>query len=106
MSPGARGLSSALLLLAGCASGLPAVTPVDVGRAKQRWPDTEAAELERGRALLPERCAGCHPTPVPTQLSAERWPGTISEMRAQQNVALTPEEDRALTRYVLTFTNR
>lgn len=106
MRASAATCAALLGLLGACTSGLPAVTAGDVARAQQRWPDAESAELERGRALLPERCAGCHATPVPDQVSAERWPGTISEMRTEQRVVLAPDEERALTRYVLTFATR
>ena len=84
------GLSCALVALVGlpaCAAALVHPSADDARWAASRWPGTELGDLERGRALYVERCAGCHNLHQPAELSPERWQTTVEEMAPRARLA-------------------
>ena len=83
---------------AGCAAALDHPTERDVAWASARWPQTSMNELERGRALYVERCAGCHYLPLPAKYSPEEWEGYVAYMVAEAK--LMPDEQDAIVRYL------
>lgn len=90
------------LLLAACGRRVaPPVTPADLARAQAQWPDTDDAELTRGRQLLTTRCGGCHLPPMPTDVPAPRWPAVLDEMAPEAGLAITDRQ--ALERYLRTL---
>jgi hypothetical protein len=99
-------VSGAALALVACAAatGAPPVTPADAGRASQRWPGTDQAQLEAGRALYVERCSSCHVPPAPTSVPADRWPGEVAEMK--ERAGLSDDEARLVERYLITVASR
>jgi mono/diheme cytochrome c family protein len=85
------------VLASGCGGPwIPAATPADAARAS-----TTVEELDRGRALLLNRCGACHATPSPRDRAAADWPAQVEEMRARAR--LSPEDAAAVTRYVVAF---
>ncbi|MEZ4368017.1 MAG: hypothetical protein R2939_17315 [Kofleriaceae bacterium] len=97
-----RALVVAALGLAACARRVPPpVTPAAVDHAQARWADASVAQLERGRAVLMARCAGCHLTPLPSDLAAAAWPANLDEMAPEAN--LTGPERVDLERYLVSL---
>lgn len=92
------GLALLVGAAAGCAAALDHPTSQDAEWASARWPNTSLADLQHGRALYVEKCAGCHNLPLPAQYSPEEWEGYVEYMTA--DAKLTKDEQSAITRYV------
>ena len=97
----AFGIALAILTLACAAPVVPAVTPADAQRAQQRWPGTDVAQLERGRALFMDRCSACHVPPSPSSLPADQWHAQVEEM--QVRAGLEPPQAELVERYLVTM---
>jgi cytochrome c5 len=95
-------LVATALALAACGrTTLPLVSPADVARATERWPDTSDVELNAGRDVLRRSCGGCHLVPLPTDVAPAGWPGVLDEMAPE--AALESDERQALERYLVTL---
>ncbi len=92
-------LISLLLLLAGCAGGLPHPTAEVAARAAQSQPGVTLESLEAGRALYVQRCSGCHNLVVPTEKQPQEWPMWVGKMA--ERAELTPEERGLIERYLV-----
>lgn len=77
---------------------LPVATEADAARVQ-----IGKAELDRGRALLIDKCSGCHITPAPSDHSAASWPGHVADMEARAKLA--DGEASLITQYVTAFAN-
>jgi cytochrome c5 len=98
MSP-YRLFAAALLLAAACGGGaVPRPTDAHLARARERWPDTTRASLERGRELYVARCSGCHPLHPPDSQPAARWAQLVDEMAPRAR--LKPDERELVLRYL------
>ena len=93
----ALGLTAAALAAA-CSAALDHPTEQDAEWASTRWPATSLADLDRGRALYVDRCAGCHNLHLPVEHSPQEWESYVAYMVA--NAKLTPEEQTAIARYL------
>jgi len=92
-----------LALGAGCAAALPRPTSETVARAQGRWPDSTLEQLERGRAVFVQRCAGCHALPLPDSRSEPEWQKVLDEMADEAK--LTPDERVLVERFILSVRN-
>lgn len=92
---------AAILLVAGCTRAMPpTASPRDAERGR-----VALAELQRGRALLVEKCSGsCHRVPMPTDHSASEWSGMLAEMA--ERAALHGDEQKLIERYLITMAAR
>lgn len=88
---------AALALAGGCArTTLPRPTAADATRA-----GTTLAELEHGRSLYLNHCAGCHQPVAPSAKPASEWPAHVTEM--QERAHLDDREAAAVIRYLVTM---
>lgn len=83
---------------AACSSGIPRPTDADVTRARQTWPQTTRADLERGRELYVAHCSGCHPLHAPREYPPDAWRGFVDEMAPR--AMLRPDEADLVIRYL------
>jgi mono/diheme cytochrome c family protein len=83
-----------------CAGIVPPVTPDQVARAGQRWPDSSEATLRRGRRLYVARCSACHTLESPPDRSPEDWADHLDAMSPRAR--LTPQETTLILRYLTT----
>jgi hypothetical protein len=91
--------SSLLLLLAGCAGGLPHPTAEVAARAAQSQPGVTLEILEAGRGLYVLRCSGCHNLVPPTAKQPQEWPAWVGKMAGRAK--LPPEERSLIERYLV-----
>ena len=91
-------------ILAGCAAAVPHPDVADERRAAGRWPGTTIDDLERGRSLFVDRCAGCHDLPRPDQKSADEWPGLVADMA--DGARLSRADRDLVARYLSTESDR
>jgi hypothetical protein len=95
-------LTSAAVL--SCSAALDHPTEPDVEWASARWPQTTLKDLQHGRALYVERCAGCHNLPLPERYSPAEWEGYVAYMVVEAK--LTPGEQEAITRFLASASAR
>jgi hypothetical protein len=81
-------------LLAGCGAPAPVATVADAQRAH-----IELAQLSAGRALLFEKCGGCHDVPTPDQKYRRAWPRQVADM--QDNAGLDAAQRVLITQYLV-----
>ena len=93
-----------LALGAGCAAALPRPSSATLARAQGRWPDSTLEQLEHGRAVFTQRCAGCHALPLPDSRSEPEWKKVLDEMAA--DAKLTPDERVLVEHFVLAVRTR
>jgi cytochrome c5 len=93
-----------LALGAGCAAALPRPSAETVARAQGRWPDSTLEQLEHGRAVFAQRCAGCHALPLPDSKSEAEWKKVLDEMGAEAK--LTSDERTLVERFILSVRTR
>jgi hypothetical protein len=98
----AAALAAAIALA--CAAALDHPTPQDVEWASARWPQTTLQDLQHGRALYVEKCAGCHNLPLPEQYSPDEWEGYVAYMVAEAKI--TPDEQSAIQRFLASASAR
>jgi mono/diheme cytochrome c family protein len=94
----------ALAAVLACSAALDHPTEQDVEWASARWPQTTIKDLQRGRALYVEKCAGCHNLPLPEKHSPAEWEGYVAYMVAEARI--TPEEQDAITRFLTSASAR
>src|SRR5690242_7301361 len=82
------------LLLAGCATNIPPVTPQMAAAAGQ-----PASTLEHGRQLYGGPCSACHSPYSPADYSVTQWRKIIPDMGERAKPSLTDHE--AVLAYVL-----
>ena len=99
-------LGLVLLPLIGCAAALPHATEADAARVTSRYPDANVSQLEHGRALYVERCAGCHQLRDPASETPLAWPHLVAEMRDDHGVHLTRDEERGIDAYLVSVSSR
>jgi len=92
--------------LAACAAELPHATSADAMRVSSDYPGASVAELEHGRALYVERCAGCHQLREPSSETPLKWPTLVAEMRDEHGVHLTRAEERGIVAYLVSVSSR
>jgi mono/diheme cytochrome c family protein len=95
-------LAAVVCTIAACGGGLPRPTPVDATRAQTRFPGTTVADLDRGRSLYVQTCAGCHALKAPGTLPPEQWKGEVDEMREKRGVAISDGDAELIVRYLWT----
>jgi len=98
------GLATASVVVAGCAAALVHPTAQDARWAAVRWPETTLADLQHGRALYVQKCAGCHNLHLPEEFAPEEWAGYVSYMVADAKI--TPEEQLVITRFLASASAR
>lgn len=96
-------LAAALALGAGCAS-LPRASAETAVRAQARWPGVTLAQLEQGRAVYVQRCAGCHALPLPDSRTEQQWQAVLDEMGDEAK--LTSAERVLVERFILSVRTR
>lgn len=101
-----RCLLATALALAACASALPQPVQQDATTARQRWPEATLGDLEVGRSLYVQRCAGCHALKSPSSVRAEAWPSKIAAMEREHDVHLDTSEARLIERYLYALSLR
>jgi hypothetical protein len=113
LAPGARLRSLLLVAAAACAGGggaagcmagaarLPTVTPADVVRGSEQYPDLTADELAQGRTLVARKCGACHLPPRPTSHPALEWPAEVRHMK--QRAHLDDRQAQLIERYLVTM---
>jgi mono/diheme cytochrome c family protein len=99
-------LGLVLLPLIGCAAALPHATEADRARVTSRFPDATLPQLEHGRSLYVERCAGCHQLRDPGSETPLAWPHLVAEMRDDHGVHLTHDEERGIVLYLVSVSSR
>jgi mono/diheme cytochrome c family protein len=99
-------LALALAPLVGCAAELPHATEADAVRVNGTFPGATVAELEQGRVLYVERCAGCHQLREPASETPLAWPHLVAEMRDSHGVHLTRDDERGITAYLVSVSSR
>ncbi len=82
-----------------CAPALPVAGALDAARAA-----TTVEQLNAGRAIYVAKCTGCHSAHPPSNFAATEWPAHVADMR--MDAKLTPEDESAITRYLVTFARR
>lgn len=92
-------------VLGGCAA-LPRPNAADASFAARHWPGSTLAELERGRDLYVQTCAGCHELRLPDSQPPERWQANVDEMRHKRGLHLSDEHARLIVRYLVTMSAR
>ena len=97
---------SSMAGFAACAAGLPSPTNQDASWAAERWPGTTLAELEAGRTLYVENCAGCHALKAPDAVPPGQWREEISEMRTKRGVDTSDEDAELMARFLETLATR
>jgi mono/diheme cytochrome c family protein len=95
-----------LLPLVGCAAALPHATEADAVRVNGNFPGATVAQLEHGRTLYVERCAGCHQLREPASETPLAWPKLVAEMRDSHGVHLTSDDERGITAYLVSVSSR
>lgn len=104
-----RTLSAAALVLStlvGCAAALPHANQADAARVREQFPSTNVAQLEHGRSLYVERCAGCHQLREPASETPAAWPGRVTDMREAHGVHLSDDEQRTIVAYLVSISSR
>jgi hypothetical protein len=86
-------------LTAACAPGLPVAGALDAARVA-----STVEQLNAGRALYVAKCTGCHSAHPPSNFAATEWPAHVADMSA--DAKLQPNEETAITRYLVTFARR
>jgi mono/diheme cytochrome c family protein len=96
----------ALAPLIGCAAALPHATNADAARVNASFPGATVAQLEQGRSLYVERCAGCHQLREPASEAPLAWPHLVAEMRDDHGVHLTSDEEQGIVAYLVSVSSR
>jgi mono/diheme cytochrome c family protein len=94
------------LVLIGCAAALPHATEADAARVSSSYPNATLPQLEHGRSLYVERCAGCHQLREPASETPLAWPGLVAEMRDDHGVHLTSDEEQGIVAYLVSVSSR
>ena len=87
------------MLIAGCAGAPPIATGADAERTH-----IALAELTQGRAMLVQKCGGCHRTPLPSEHTRHDWPGKLDEMA--ERARLDPAQRRSIEMYLVALAPR
>lgn len=102
----------ASLLSLGCAAALVQPTVADVHWSESRWPGTTLEELQKGRALYVQTCAGCHTLHRPEAYPPEEWPDILKEMEEEMDedkstsITLDPADRRLIERFLVASSTR
>ena len=99
-------LALALAPSIGCVAALPHATAADAARVSGRFPGATVTELEHGRTLYVERCAGCHQLREPASETPLAWPHLVSEMQDDHGVRLTDDEEHGIVAYLVSVSSR
>ena len=82
-----------LSLLAACLIAyLPEPDDVMVAAAAAQFPDATVATLAEGRALVLDRCSGCHAAPGPADVRDPDWPEVFPAMVEEAELTATEAE--------------
>jgi mono/diheme cytochrome c family protein len=95
-----------LVPLLGCAAALPHATEADAARVTANFPGETVPQLEHGRALYVERCAGCHQLREPASETPLAWPNLVVQMRDEHGVHLTTDEEQGIVAYLVSVSSR
>jgi mono/diheme cytochrome c family protein len=90
----------------GCVAALPHATEADAARLSANYPNATVPQLEHGRALYVERCAGCHQLREPASETPLAWPNLVAEMRDDHGVHLTSDEEQGIVLYLVSVSSR
>ena len=89
-------MTTATLMMGGCGSVIPRVTPELVAVAQQRDKTVNADILERSRALYVTRCSSCHTLNDPRDYTAEEWPDWMQKMARKAKINAAQERELLL----------
>ena len=68
--------------------------------------ETTLQELQQGRALYVQKCAGCHNLHRPDEYTPEEWAMRMNEMTKDEDVVLSPGERELIGRYLMAASAR
>ena len=88
-------------VLAGCSARLPGPDASQVEKLRAFDSGVTLSNLERGRSLYAERCAGCHTLKEPRSLTSEAWIRALRTMQVEEGVRLEPPDARDIERYLV-----
>ncbi|MGH2643075.1 MAG: c-type cytochrome [Chitinophagaceae bacterium] len=80
-------ITSALLILYGCASQLYQPASLNVQKARQVEPDITLAELQSARKLYAAKCSSCHNLHLPGEYTAIQWPKILDKMQPKARIS-------------------
>lgn len=92
-------LACALTVVA-CTESLPRPTQAEVELARNDWPDASLEQLNRGRQLYVQSCAGCHALALPSEHEPGEWTSIVQTMRREEEVELRDDEADLILRYL------
>jgi hypothetical protein len=98
------GIALVVGIMLGCAAALQHPVPQDAEWAQTRWPETTLSDLQHGRALYVQKCAGCHNLHLPQEYEPDEWEGYVAYMVA--DARLNPDEQTAITRFLVAASAR
>src|SRR5262245_13555954 len=90
------------LAIGACSAGLPQPSSADVTQAQTRFPGTTMADLNRGRSLYVQTCAGCHALKAPNELPPDRWQAEVDDMRTKKGVSVSDQDAELIVKYLWT----
>lgn len=90
-------------MVSACTASLPQPTAAD---AEHGFSRVGLDELKQGRVLYIARCGGCHALRDPASEPAAAWSSEVHEMRTKHGVALSDEEERRISAYLIAIASR
>ena len=70
-----------IIIVFSCAPNLYRPAQEDVSIAKFRWPNSEFTDLEKGRKMYIDNCAGCHYLHYPREYKDFQWDTIVPSMQ-------------------------
>jgi len=95
-----------MLTLSACEASLPAPLASDAARLEGSLAGSSVRDLEQGRTLYSQRCAGCHALRAPESETPESWRREVHQMRATKGVRISDDEERRITAYLISISSR
>ena len=93
----------AAVVVAGCmypksAEPPAALTPAELAKAREKYPDLTAESVSAGRDLFVAHCGECHDHPDVAAVPDAEWPGIAREMA--EKAELKPGEGDSVLRFI------
>jgi uncharacterized membrane protein len=89
-------LTTATLIMGGCGTVIPRVTPELIAIAEKREKTVNSETLERSRALYITRCSSCHSLNDPRDYTESEWPDWMHKMARKAKINATQEHELLL----------
>jgi cytochrome c5 len=96
----------ALVCVSACQASLAEPNAADAARVQSRLAGSKLSDLQDGRRLYLARCGTCHALPEPGSLAPDAWGAQVHDMRTEQGVRLSDEEERHITAYLVAISAR